>query len=273
MDLVTTLQLLAQDPSSPVDVAEAGLLLSGDEYPHLDVLAYVQILDQLAGEVQPYLTGDLESRVIALAQFLFEEKGYQGNSTDYYDPRNSYMSDVLDRKLGIPITLSALAMSVGCRAGLNVVGVGLPGHFIAKAIEGEDQVLFDPFHGGQILTPDGCRSLIEAVTGQMIPLTPVMFQATPPGWIVTRMLNNLKGIYHQKEDYPRLLRVIDQLRILSPHDGGLDRDKGMALLNSGQPGQALDHLTAYLQANSSAPDEDLVKQMLARARDELARWN
>ena len=273
MDIEATLQLLADDPTTPVDVAEVALLLATDEYPDLDVSFYLRQLDLLALEVRPHLSGDLESRVAELAQFLFEEKGYQGNSPYYYDPGNSYFNEVLDRRLGIPITLSALAMSVGHRAGMQVAGVGLPGHFIAKATEGAEEVLFDPFHGGQILTPVGCQSLVEAVTGQSIPLTPSLFEATPPGWIIMRMLNNLKGIYLTQEDFPRAIRVVGRLRLLAPTDVTLRRDLGVALLRSGKPGQAIDHLTAYLDGNPSATDEALVQQVLDKARIEVAKWN
>ena len=273
MEIETTLQLLAEDPTTPLDVAEVGLLLAVDEYPDLDVAAYLRLLDRLALEVRPHLIGGLEDRVMGLSQFLFEQQGYQGNSSLYYDPRNSYFSDVLDRKLGIPITLTALAMTVAHRAGLDVVGIGLPGHFIAKAIAGDEEVLFDPFHGGQILTHEGCQSLVEAVTGETRPLTRAMLQATPPGWIVMRMLNNLKGIYLRNEDYSRAIRVVSRLRLLAPNDPSFRRDLGVALMRSGQPGQAIDHLSAYLEANPSAVDETLVRQVIAKARDEVAKWN
>jgi len=212
------LHQLAQDPAADVDVAEVALLLAVDEYPDLDVAAYLARLDDLAEQAGPRLVGSLEQAIAGLAEFLFEEEGFEGNTTDYYDPRNSYLNDVIDRKLGIPITLSVIAMSVGRRAGLDVVGIGLPGHFIAKAIHADEEVLFDPFHGGQILTPAACEQLIQAVTGRPFAATPELLAATPPGLIVLRMLNNLRSIYADREDFARTARVLSRQRQLAPDE-------------------------------------------------------
>src|SRR5438128_2597262 len=162
--LDSLLQQLAQDPAADVDLAEVALLLAADEYPDLDVASYLARLDDLAARLRPQLVDELAVNIAALSHFLFEDEGFAGNAVDYYDPRNSYFNDVLDRKLGIPITLSMLAMAIGRRVGIDIVGVGLPGHFIAKAIHGSVEVLFDPFHGGQILAPSECETLIESVT-------------------------------------------------------------------------------------------------------------
>src|SRR5438067_8585235 len=166
MEIDAVLALLADDPALPLDVAEVALLLAGDEYPNLDIHPYLHRLDELAVQVKPRLRGGLRARTAALAEFLFAEQGFHGNAPAYYDPRNSYFNDVLDRKLGLPITLAALAMSVGTRAGLEVVGVGLPGHFIAKAVRPDGRgVLFDPFHCGRLLSPADCERLVREVTG------------------------------------------------------------------------------------------------------------
>src|SRR5438552_8487835 len=153
MNLNATLEALAQDPVAPLDLAELALSLARDEYPDLDVEAYLGELDGMAHEARRYLRGDLAARVSGLCRYLFHDMGFRGNQADYYDPRNSYLNQVLDRRLGIPITLSAVAMAVGRRAGLEVAGVGLPGHFVAKAVLDGREVLFDPFHGGRVLTP------------------------------------------------------------------------------------------------------------------------
>src|SRR6059058_5909696 len=134
MDLELALDVLADDPAAPLDVAELALALARDEYPDLDVTRYVGELDRLADGVRPRLRGGLREQVSALGTWLFEEQGFRGNATDYYDPRNSYLNEVLDRRTGIPITLSVVTISVAQRAGLEVVGVGLPGHFIVKAV-------------------------------------------------------------------------------------------------------------------------------------------
>src|SRR5438045_1809232 len=134
MDLNAELDRLAEDPRHPCDLAELALHLAADEYPELDVSAYLAKLETLAGEAKAELRGDLAERVAGLCRFLFEERGFRGNEQHYYDPRNSYLNEVIDRGQGIPITLSVLTMAVGERAGLAVAGVGLPGHFVVKAV-------------------------------------------------------------------------------------------------------------------------------------------
>src|SRR5271156_2068823 len=135
MNLDAALTLLADNPSAPLDLAELALQLAHDEYPDLDVEAYLNELAGMAHEARTLLRGDLPARVRGLCRYLFHDMGFRGNLQAYYDARNSYFNDVLDRRTGIPISLSAVVMAVGARAGLNIAGVGLPGHFVVKAIE------------------------------------------------------------------------------------------------------------------------------------------
>jgi regulator of sirC expression with transglutaminase-like and TPR domain len=271
MDLDAVLTQLARDPAAPFDLAELALRLARDEYADLDVDAYLSELNGMAHEARAYLRGGLEASVHGLCRYLFHEMGFRGNVQHYYDARNSYFNQVLDRRTGIPITLSAVAMAVGTRAGLSVVGVGLPGHFIAKAKAGAEEVLFDPFHGGRPLTPEQCEQLVFQVTGKTFHATRTALEAVPLGLIVQRMLNNLKGVYLQESDYGRAVRVIARLRQLAPEDPLQRRDLGIALLHAGQPGQAIDHLMAYLATTPS--DAEAMRRLLAQARSDVARWN
>ena len=207
MDLDATLAALVADPFHPVDLAELALHLARDEYPDLDIPVYLSRLDALADAVRPRLVGSLVGRVEAFAAFLFDDHGFAGNTAEYYDPRNSYLNDVLDRRTGLPITLSLVAVAVGERAGLTVHGVGLPGHFVARAVDGSDGVLFDPFHGGQILDAAAASELVEGVTGEPFVLTPAAVRPAPPGAVAARLLTNLKGVYLRTADYRRAARV------------------------------------------------------------------
>jgi regulator of sirC expression with transglutaminase-like and TPR domain len=267
------LHQFAEDPAADVDVAEIALWLAPDEYPNLDVAAYLARLDDLAERLRPELVNELVVNLASLSHFLFDEEGFAGNVADYYDPRNSYFNDVLDRKLGIPITLSVLAMSVGRRVGLEIVGVALPGHFLAKGVQDRMELLFDPFHGGRILAPEECERLIESVTGRPFTLTPELLAATPPGFIVQRMLNNLRSIYAEREDFDRTVRVLNRQRQLAPGDVSLRRDIGITLMRGEKPGPAIDHLKAYLESAPYAEDAADVRQALGRALAEVARWN
>jgi regulator of sirC expression with transglutaminase-like and TPR domain len=273
MDLDAALTLLASRPDAPLDVAELALYLARDEYPDLDVEAYLSELDGMAREARTYLRGDLAAQVTGLTRYLFHEMGFRGNVQNYYDARNSYLNQVLDLRTGIPISLSAVAMAIGARAGLNVVGVGLPGHFVAKAVAGDQEILFDPFHGGRQLTPEACEQLVERVTGVSFQATSESLQAVPLGLIVLRMLSNLKALYLREQDFPRAVRVIERLRQLAPHDPLQRRDLGVSLLHAGQPGKAITHLQGFLTAVPCGQDAETVRQMIQRARGELAKWN
>jgi regulator of sirC expression with transglutaminase-like and TPR domain len=273
MNLDDALSLLASDPAAPLDVAELALSLARDEYPDLDVEAYLGELTGMAHEAQRYLRGSVKARVNGLCRYLFHEMGFHGNTQQYSDPRNSYLNDVLDRRTGIPITLSTVAIAVARRAGLEAAGVGLPGHFIARAGCEAEAVFFDPFHGGRILTPADCERLVEQVTAMPFEATAENLRPSPPGLTLLRMLTNLKGIYLRTGDFQRAVRVLQRLRQLAPDDPLQQRDLGVSLLHAGRAGRAIEHLTAYLAALPQASDADAVQQLLGQARGEVARWN
>jgi regulator of sirC expression with transglutaminase-like and TPR domain len=273
MNLDSALTLLARDPNAPLDLAELALTLARDEYPDVDVDAYLSELAGMAHEVRPRLCGGLEKRTKALCRYLFHDMGFRGNTTNYYDARNSYLNEVLDRRTGLPIALATVAMAVGKRAGLEVVGVGLPGHFVAKTVADGEEVLFDPFHGGRLLTPNDCEILVEQSSGLSFEATRENLQAVALGPIVLRMLTNLKAVYLRDGDFARAARVIERLRQLSPDDPLQHRDLGVSLVQAGQPGRALDHLEAYLVLSPKAGDAETVRQLLAQARTAVAQWN
>ncbi len=273
MDLDRALDQLAQDAQAPLDVAELALSLARDEYGNLDVEAYLSELTGMAHEAKSYVRGNLENRVAGLCRYLFHEMGFRGNVQEYYDPRNSYLNQVMDRRTGIPITLSVLAMAIGRRAGLEIVGVGLPGHFVAKAVGDGEEVVFDPFHGGRQLTATDCENLVHQVTGNSFRASPDTLDALPLRLIAIRMLSNLKAVYLGQPDFSRAARVIERLRQLSPDDPFQGRDLGVALLHAGQPGRAIDLLSAYLDADPNGSDTDTIRQLLNQALKDVGRWN
>lgn len=273
MQLDHTLAFLANNPGADLDIAELALTLAKEEYPNLDIQHYLHQIEELASTIAPAFSGSLRHRVETLTRFLFDHHRYRGDVEHYYDPRNSYFNQVIDRHLGIPLTLSILAISVGRRAGLRTVGVGLPGHFIAKAIEKEEEVLFDPFHRGRALTPSMCEELVAQITGAQIEATPEVLEGASTASIFVRMLNNLKGIYLKNKDFQRCERVIRRLQQLLPEDVTQTRDMGAVLLNGDQPGRAIRYLEEYLSCHWEAEDREAVEKLLEQARTELARWN
>jgi regulator of sirC expression with transglutaminase-like and TPR domain len=273
MNLDDILAVLARDPDAAFDLAHVALLLARDEYPALDVEGWLGELDAMAHEARRHLKGSPEAQSAGLCRYLFHDLGFHGNIQDYYDPRNSYLNEVLERRTGLPITLSAVAMAIGTRAGLNVVGVALPGHFVAKLVWGDEEVIFDPFHGGRRLTPQQCEILVQQVTGAPFEVTPEVLEPVALGPLVVRLLTNLKGAYLRRSDFVRAVPVIERLRQILPDDILQRRDLGVCLVHTGRAGQAIDHLAAYVAAEGDASDIPVVTRFLHQARAEVARWN
>jgi regulator of sirC expression with transglutaminase-like and TPR domain len=273
MNLDAALELLSRTPEAPLDVAEIALHLAKDEFPDLDVDAHLGELTSMAHEARRYLGGDLAAKVAGLCRYLFHDMGYHGNVKDYYNPANSYFNQVLERRTGIPITLSALTMAVGRRAGIVVEGVGLPGHFIVKAVQSDQEILIDPFHGGRVLTDTDCENLVRQVTGVAFEVSPLTLQAIPVGLMVQRLLANLKGIYLGQEDFARAIRIMERVHQLNPQDVVLRRDLGASLVKIGQFGKAIDHLRCYLEQAPEAQDFKAIDKILKSAQRRVADWN
>ena len=191
-----------------IDLVRAALTIALTEYPDLDIESYVARIDELAHMAEARISevGDAVQTIAALNRTLFEEAGLRGNREDYYDPRNSFLNDVLDRGLGIPITLALVYMEVGRRLGFPLFGVGMPGHFLLKHydIDGRE-TLVDCFSGGDILSPQDCqRRLDEIYSGQMT-LRPEFLFAVSRRQILTRILNNLKTIHLSARNFRKAL--------------------------------------------------------------------
>jgi regulator of sirC expression with transglutaminase-like and TPR domain len=273
MNLDAALGELSTNPAAPLDLAELALQLARDEYPALDVEAHLNELAGMAHEARRYVRGTRLQQVEGLCRYLFHEMGFRGNRQNYYDPQNHYLNVVLERRTGIPISLSAVTIAVGTRADLPIVGVGLPGHYIVKVTGAPQDVLIDPFHGGRLLTPADCENLVRQVTGLEFEATPLTLQEVPLGLTVQRMLNNLRGIYLHQQDWRRALRVLERLRQLNPHDVVLRRDLGVCLLQQGQPGPAVTHLQAYMNGAPEADDVEAVRGLLGNAWRSISERN
>src|SRR3954453_20308426 len=187
---------IAELPDERIDLAEAALWIAAEEQPGLDPALWLARLDEMDARLRPRLQevpGELD-RVERLAGFLVDEVGLRGNAEDYYDPRNSLLNEVLARGLGIPLTLALVYMEVGRRAGVPLVGVGFPGHFLLRHSL-YPQLLLDPFEGGRVLTEQDCRQMLEKLSGGSLPFDARLLRPSSPRQILIRMLNNLRGIY------------------------------------------------------------------------------
>ena len=257
--------LLERDP---VPLDEAVLAIAEEEYPGLDVGAVLSQLDRLAARVRARAPARdrAASLLSALRWVLVEEEGLRGNDRDYQDPRNSFLNEVLERKLGIPISLSVVWMEVARRAGLRLQGVGFPGHFLTKyASPGGIEIFVDAFHGGELLSADECVARYRARTGGR-DLDRRYLDAVAPRQILARTLHNLRRIYLERKDDVRAWWVIDRLLMLTP--GQLDalRDRGLVAARLGAGAAALRDLEEYLERAPSASDGDEVRRVLAALR-------
>jgi regulator of sirC expression with transglutaminase-like and TPR domain len=261
-------------PDGRIDLARAALAIARWEYPALDVEAYLDRLDAIARGVDGLRrSADPVGRLHRLREYLFVEQGFSGNRVEPYDPRNSFLNDVLDRRQGIPITLSLVLMEVGKRLGLAVEGIGLPGHFIAGARFGDSQILLDSFNGGALLTPEACEELVGRALGRKVTLKPEHFAPVSGTRLLARMLGNLKGIYWQREAWDRVVGVIDRLLVLDAKAGHEWRDRGRAWTNMGELRRGLGDWERYLTEFPHAADREAVKGQLRQTRQKLAQLN
>lgn len=268
------LSALVSRPDGRIDLARASLAIARWAYPRLDADAYLERLDGLARSVDGVRRSpDALGRLHRLREYLFVEQGFTGNRDDYYDPRNSFLNDVLDRRQGIPITLSLVLMEVGKRLGLAIEGIGLPGHFIAGARLDDSQILLDPFNGGALVTPEECAELVGSVVGRPVTLRPEHYAPVSGRQLLTRMLANLKGAYWRRQEWDRVVGAIDRLLVLDPKAAGEWRDRGVAWSNLGEVRRGLGDWERYLTEFPDAEDHETVKGHLRRARQKLAQLN
>jgi regulator of sirC expression with transglutaminase-like and TPR domain len=260
---------------SPVSLARIALEIAVDAYPELDIEAYLARIGELTERIRPRCPRSASVRDI-LGQInwvLFVEEELRGNHEDYYDPRNSYLNDVLDRRLGIPISLSVLYWAVAEPLGLSVAGANLPAHFMLRVEDRERTWFVDPFHSGAVLSREMCRRRLSEILQQPVDLDDAMAAPCPVATVVTRMLRNLKAIYLREEDLPSALPVQRRLAALNPLDADEVRDLGVLCLRAERPGEAIDPLQAYLAGSPPGARAPEIAALLDTARRRLAEWN
>ena len=258
-----------------IDLARACLQIAEDVYPGLDVDGYLGEIERFAKRLRARLAPDaaLEDRVIALNEFLFGDLGFCGNADHYYDPRNSYLNEVLDRRAGIPLTLSVLYMEFGWRIELPLAGVSFPGHFLVRLPMRGGTLVLDPFAGGVPQSEDELRERLRRVVAVAdLPLDQFLEPASKRQ-ILARLLRNLKGIYREKDNPERLLQVLNRMIIVAPEAAGERRDRGYVYqrLECWRP--ALQDLSEYLEREPDAADLDEVRATVMALSMRCARLN
>jgi regulator of sirC expression with transglutaminase-like and TPR domain len=262
---------LFEQPEEAIDLGRAALLLARTEYPELDLEAELARLDALAREAEAHVGAqpDNTGRLAALCFYLADVCGFQGNEHDYYDPKNSFLNQVLERKTGIPITLSVLYMEVGRRLGLPLFGVGLPGHFLLKYQDSRQAMFLDPFHGGRRITAADCRDMVTQMYDGQIAFQEAFLAAVTKKYILLRMLNNLRGIYLNHQQLRKALEVVEMILSLEPDSGADLKQRGLIHFRLRHYAQARRDLENYLLLAPGAPEAEDVKQTLA----ELQRFS
>lgn len=256
-----------------MDLDRAALRLARIEYAGLDPEPSIRMLDRYAEEVGGHGVRDGLEFVAAMNLHLFQELGFRGNRDDYYDPRNSFLNDVISRRTGIPITLSVVYIEIARRLGRPVHGVGLPGHFIVRYDDGEYATFIDPFYGGNLLTPTQCFELARKATGADIPEEPLLLAPVSKRQIVTRMMANLRAIYFHRRCYRKALQLLDLLIQAHP-DGAEDyRHRGLVHLKMRNTRAAKADFERYLELSPAAGDRADVERHLLGLRQYLARLN
>ena len=265
MDELRRLNRLLARPEHEIGLAEGALLLARCDYPQLDVAAYLQRLDHLADAVRRRLpdAATLTDKIFALNGQLFEAEGFRGDDDDYFDPRNSFLNEVLDRKRGLPITLSIVYIEVGRRLGLPLEGVSFPGHFLVKLPVHGGGIVLDPYFAGESLSEEELRARLEAASGSESPRAlNEALEAASKQQILLRVLRNLKHLYYQRAQYDKALQVTDRILCLVPDISGEVRDRAQILEKLECFHSALQNYYRYLELSPDALDAFQIRERI-----------
>jgi len=275
-------ELMARDEAE-IDLARACLMIAEDAYPGLDIDGYLGEIERFAVRLRGRLPPgeSAEERIVALNRFLFDELGFTGNADHSYAPRNSYLNEVLDRRTGIPITLSVLYMEIGRRIGLPLEGVSFPGHFLVRLPMRGAMLVLDPFSGGEALSEADLRERLQRVipegaTGGVpvaeLPLDSFLEPASKRQ-ILARLLRNLKGIYLGADRPQRLLDVLNRTLVVTPEAHGELRERGMLYQRMEAYRAALRDLQDYTALEPEAPDIEDVRALVVELSARCAKLN
>ena len=270
-----TFQQLVTLPDGAIPLAEAALLMACEEYPQLTIEPYLDQLDAIAGQVKSVLREDDAPMDIAakISGVLFGEMGFRGNTEDYYDPRNSFFNDVLERRIGIPITLSTVYLEIARRVPFPVSGVGMPGHFLVKYSDRTQEFFLDPFNRGEILSHQDCEEKLKQLYGDSLQFSEQLLDSVTHRQILARMLNNLKSIYLKGQTYDKGLAIVDMMMLVDPNDAGQYRDRGLLRLRLRQFEKASRDLEHYIKVAPDAPDRTDVEEHLNKLKRIQAMMN
>jgi regulator of sirC expression with transglutaminase-like and TPR domain len=267
-DLTDEIAKLAALPDHSVGLADAALTIARFEYPDLEASLYVEQLNDMAAKLRSRIEEVLspQRQIDEMNRLLFQEERFQGNRSHYYDPRNSFLNQVLDRRLGIPITLSIVYIEVGRRAELPFYGIGFPGHFLVGLLTEGSRMFIDPFNNGRVLSENDCRSMLRGQAGVSRTFSRSVLDPAWPKQILVRLLRNLKALYLDLSEQIKALRMIEWILILDRHSAPELRDRGFLYEAIGDAQGAIKDLERYLELAPRAEDEEHVKATIERLK-------
>lgn len=259
-----------------IDLLRAALTFARIEDPKLDIEHYVRRVDALAKRVAAKIQDpdDPVQMIAALNEVLFQEEVFRGNSVDYYSPRNSFLQHVLDRQLGIPISLALVYMEVARRIGFSLYGVGMPGHFLLKHYDVDGHaILIDAFERGSIVTEEDCRQKLNSIYSGQVALQPEFLLAVTRRQMLTRMLNNLRSVYLSQRDFRRAVQVVDLILVIYPRSPEDVKQRAVLRYNLDDYRGALSDFEEYVKMSPDASDAEEIKQTALSLRRSMAMMN
>ncbi|MFW6295981.1 MAG: SirB1 family protein [Halothece sp.] len=247
-----------------IDLGKAALYIAQEEYPNLIVEEYLNALDTMANEIQDILPEEhYPLKVIqTINAYLYEDLGFRGNQQDYYDPRNSFLNDVIERRTGIPITLSLVYLEVARRVDFPMVGIGMPGHFIIKPMFEGAGIFVDAFNQGEVLFEQVCEARLQQIYSQPVSLQPRFLEPVSNRQFLFRMLTNLKMIYLHQQAFAKALAAVERILLLFPDNPLELRDRGLLYYQSGDYQAACEDLEMYLSILPNAEDGVAIRQLI-----------
>lgn len=268
-------EIIVHRPDAEINLAQAALIIASDEYPELDVAHYLGVLDTMADQLRSRfdISAPTIDQVSFLNDHLFGTLGFRGNREAYYDPHNSYLNDVLDRRLGIPITLSVVYMEIGRRLGCPISGVAMPGHFVVKWRTDDTIIFIDPFNEGQIIGQFALPLPMNTADQKAMMARLRWLESVTCKQILARMLSNLHSIFLKQEAYDRALPILEKILILQPNATGILREAGILAYRLKQYRRASNFLQDYIQRESDVSEATKMRAVVNQVEEILLRRN
>lgn len=267
MDFRRSRQYFQQEierPDEQINLALSALYIAQEEYPNLDIFEYLNALDTMAAEVKERLPSQkYPLRIIqSINQYLYEDLGFSGNTTEYYDPRNSFLNQVIERRVGIPITLALVYLEIAKRINFPMVGIGMPGHFLIRPAVAEMEIFVDAFNRGEVMFADDCQERLMQVYGQPVTMQPEFLATVTNRQLLARMLSNLKYIYLNGQQLEKALAAVERILLLFPDNPTEIRDRGLIYYQIGRWVSAANDLETYLAQIPNAQDAPVIRRLL-----------